>query len=169
MSGGKLTAKRRRNLKLDQCARTESTLKLVNTKLCLSDLNPYVLNHLLLFLDVTSLQQLAKTCTLFDQLISGQFITNLHLPLSKEFLQEVENAEVIEKKPVLRMTVSESQLEAFFGVEPGFIGTRNVAGLLNFQLSLLDLTKLRDLVIKPSSRDNNEGLGTCIFFFRSGA
>jgi len=166
MSGGKLTAKRRRNLKLDQCARTEITSKLVNTKLCLSDLNPYVLNHLLLFLDVTSLQQLAKTCTLFDQLISGQFITNLHLPLSKEFLQEVENAEVIEKKPVLRMTVSESQLEAFFGVEPGFIGTRNVAGLLNFQLSLLDLTKLRDLVIKPSSRDNNEGLGTCIFFFR---
>merc|ERR1719432_498289 len=64
------------------------------------------------------------------------------------------------------MTVSESQLEAFFGVEPDFIGTRNVAGLLNFQLSLLDLTKLRDLVIKPSSRDNNEGLGTCIFFFR---
>ena len=164
MSGVKSTAKRRRNLKLGHCAKTKSFLKIANTKLCLSSLNCDVLNHLLLFLDVPSLQQLAKTCTLFYQLISGQIITNLHVPLSKEFLHEVQNAAVFEKKPILRMILSEAHLEAEFGAQSDFIGFSSrefVTSLFKFQFSLLDLTKLRDLVIKPSTRGN----GSCNIFF----
>ena len=120
MSGGKSRAKLRRS-KLDQHATAKRFLELSNTRLFLSSLNIDVLNHLLLFLDVPSLQQLAKTCTLFHQLINGQAITNLHVPFSMEFLHEVNNAEVIEKKPVLRITVSESYMEAHFGAQRGFI------------------------------------------------
>ena len=164
MSGGKSTRKLKRS-KLAQHARAESFPKLVNTRLSLSSLNSDVLNHLLLFLDVPSLQQLAKTCSLFHRLINGQTITNLHLPFSEEFLQDLQNAEVIEKKPVLRLTVSESHLEAYFGAKPGFIGIRDfLTSLLNYQLALLDLTRLRDLVIKPST-SGTALRGSCNIFF----
>ena len=166
MSGGKSTRKLKRS-KLAQHAKAESFPKLVNTRLSLSSLNSDVLNHLLLFLDVPSLQLLAKTCSLFHRLINGQTITNLHLPFSEEFLQELQNAEVIEKKPVLRLTVSESYLEAYFGAKPGFIGISSrdfLTSLLNYQLALLDLTRLRDLVIKPST-GGTALRGSCNIFF----
>ena len=131
MSGRKSRAKLRRS-KSDQHATTKRFLEPSNTRLCLSSLNTDVLNHLLLFLDVPSLQQLAKTCTLFHQLINGQAITNLHVPFSKEFLHEVNNADVIEKKPVLRITLSESYLEALFGAQPGFISFSRRQGSLLF-------------------------------------
>ena len=167
MSGGKSRAKLRRS-KLDQHAMAKRFLELSSTRLCLSSLNTDVLNHLLLFLDGPSLQQLAKTCTLFHQLINGQAITNLHVPFSMEFLHEVNNAEAIEKKPVLRITLSESYLETYLGARPGFNGLCSrayVTSLLNYQLSLLDLTKLRDLVIKPSTGDHAFS-GSCNIFFK---
>ena len=121
--------------------------------LSLSSLNTYVLNHLLLFLDVPALEQLAKTSRFYDQLIHGQAITNLDIPLSQEFLQEMQNATVIEKKPVLRMTVRESDIGARFNgrlpIGKGFCSREFAISLLHYQLSLLDLTKLRDLVIEP--------------------
>ena len=123
------------------------------TRPSLSSLNSYVLNHLLLFLDVPALEQLAKTSRFFDQLINGQAITNLEVPLSQEFLQELHNASVIEKKPVLRITVRESdigaQLNGRLPNGKGFCSREFAISLLYYQLSLLDLTKLRDLVIEP--------------------
>jgi len=122
-------------------------------RLSLSSLNTYVLNHLLLFLDVPALEQLAKTSRFFEQLINGQAITNLDIPFSQELLQEMHNASVIEKKPVLRMTVRESNIGTLFnGRLPngkGFCSREFAISLLHFQLSLLDLAKLRDLVIEP--------------------
>ena len=151
MSGGKSKAK----LKVAKLCNTgpeEASLEVSYPRLSLSSLNTYVLHHLLLFLDVPSLEQLASTSTFFNQLIKGQTITNLHIPFSQEFLLEMHNTDVLEKKPVLRITVSETYMEAHLGVQPGFIDfcSREFAtNLLHYQLSLLDLTKLRDLVIEP--------------------
>ena len=124
-----------------------------STRLSLSSLNTYVLNHLLLFLDVPALEQLAKTSRFYDQLINGQAITNLDIPLSREFLQEMQDATVIEKKPVLRITLRESDIGAWLNGNlsngKGFCSREFAISLFHYQLSLLDLTKLRDLVIEP--------------------
>ena len=119
------------------------------TRLSLSSLNTYVLNHLLLFLDVPALEQLAKTSRFYEQLINGQAITNLDIPLSQEFLQEMHDANVIEKKPVLRITLRESDIEARLPNGRSFCSREFAISLFHYQLSLLDLTKLRDLVIEP--------------------
>ena len=119
------------------------------TRLSLSSLNTYVLNHLLLFLDVPALEQLAKTSRFFDQLINGQAITNLDIPLSQEFLQEMHDANVIGKKPVLRITLRESDIEARLPNGRSFCSREFAVSLFHYQLSLLDLAKLRDLVIEP--------------------
>lgn len=168
MSGGKSKAK----LKVAKLCNTgpeAASLEVSYPRLSLSSLNTYVLHHLLLFLDVPSLEQLASTSTFFNQLIKGQTITNLHIPFSQEFLLEMHNTDVLEKKPVLRITVSETYMEAHLGVQPGFIDfcSREFAtNLLHYQLSLLDLTKLRDLVIKPSSGGNPLSLsGSCTTTF----
>ena len=125
----------------------------ITNRLSLSSLNTYVLNHLLLFLDVPALEQLAKTSRFYEQLINGQSITNLDIPLSQEFLQEMHNAAVIEKKPVLRITVRESYIGAEFNGRltngKDFCSREFAISLLHYQLSLLDLAKLRDLVIEP--------------------
>ena len=76
------------------------------------------------------------------------------------------NADVIEKKPVLRLTVSESHFEAQFGehIKQKICSRDFAASVLHYQLSLLDLTKLRDLVIKPSSGGSPLS-GSCIKTF----
>ena len=52
-----------------------------------------VLEHLLTFLPVTSLQLLASTCTFLHQLIHGRTITNLEFPFTPAFLQELQRLE----------------------------------------------------------------------------
>ena len=121
---------------------------LFNTTTALSSLNIDVLNHLLLFLDVPALQQLAKTSRFFEQLINGRTITNLKIPFSQEFLQGLQGADVVEKKPVLRITVSEADIGAQL-TSQSFCSRNFAISLLFYQLSLLDLMKLRDLVIQP--------------------
>ena len=120
MTGGKSKAK----LKVAYLCKTGpgvASLQVSEPRFALSSLNTYALQHLLLFLDVPSLEQLASTSTFFHQLIKGQTITNLHIPFSQKFLLEIQKAGVIEKKPVLRITVSESYMEAHFGAQRGFI------------------------------------------------
>ena len=134
---------------------------LFNTTPALSSLNVYVLNHLLLFLDVPALQQLAKTSRFFEQLINGRTITNLKIPFSQEFLQELQGADVVEKKPVLRITVSEADIGAQL-TSQSFCSREFAISLLFYQLSLLDLTKLRDLVIQPKVHGPGEAFsGSC--------
>ena len=153
-SGCKLKSKQKRS-KHRHVSPAAASLGLSTTtsRPSLSSLNNYVLNHLLLFLDIPALEQLAQTSRFFDQLINGQVITNLAIPLSQEFLQEIHNASVIEKKPVLRITVRESdigtQLNGRLPNGKGFCSREFAVSLLYYQLSLLDLSKLRDLVIEP--------------------
>ena len=67
---------------------------------------PYdVLDHLLQFLDVESLTALGRTCSQFDLLINGRYLTTARLPFRKDgtFMKEIKGSEVIEKKPVLRI------------------------------------------------------------------
>ena len=69
-----------------------------------------VLEHLLTFLPVTSLQLLASTCTFLHQLIHGRTITNLEFPFTPAFLQELTTALTIDKKPLLRLACHEANL-----------------------------------------------------------
>ena len=102
-----------------------------------------VLEHLLTFLPVTSLQLLASTCTFLHQLIHGRTITNLEFPFTPAFLQELTTALTIDKKPLLRLACHEANL-------PGtWRSTYLVRLIAEIQLPMLDLTRLRELVLVP--------------------
>ena len=105
-----------------------------------------VLEHLLTFLPVTSLQLLASTCTFLHQLIHGRTITNLEFPFTPAFLQELTTALTIDKKPLLRLACHEANL-------PGtWRSTYLVRLIAEIQLPMLDLTRLRELVLVPDLR-----------------
>jgi len=96
-----------------------------------------VLEHLLLFLTVSSLQRLAATCSFLEQLIHGRFITTLEFPFAPAFLQELAAATSIDKKPVLRLICHQVKLTLLSptGMAMG--------------LAFTSLDRLRDLVLHP--------------------
>ena len=61
------------------------------------------------YLDVKSLEDLSKTCTFYDQMINGRYITTMTLPFKGDFLKELQKTEVIEKKPILRLEFKEGE------------------------------------------------------------
>ena len=105
----------------------------------LTDLPLAVLEHLLLFLPVSSLARLGATCTFLEQLIQGRFITNLEFPFAPSFLREVAAAASIDKKPVLRLTCHQATL-------PELSPTAMAMGL-----AFTSLHRLRDLVLLPDA------------------
>jgi len=109
-----------------------------------------VQEHLLTFLPVTSLQLLASTCTFLHQLIHGRTITNLEFPFTPAFLQELTSAFTIDKKPLLRLTCHEANLPCTW--HPYSRRARKVELIAEIQLALLDLTRLRELVLVPNLR-----------------
>ena len=65
---------------------------------------PYeVLLKLLRYLDVESLENLGGTCSQFDLLIHGRFLTSLAIPFDESFLKEIAATDTLEKKPLLRL------------------------------------------------------------------
>ena len=101
-----------------------------------------VLERLLLFLDVSSLEQFSSTCSFIHQLISGRHITSLCFPFSQNFINEVAASKIIEKKPVLRLCSQKTDINE--------MPKENIVDyMVSSQLALLDLTKLRDLLLVP--------------------
>jgi len=105
------------------------------------------LERLFNFLDVVSLAQLASTNHFFQQLVAGRYLFNIHFPFDQAFLDELGAASVIEKKPLLRMTCSKvisifPKRKAFQHAVPN-----GLQPLINYQLSMLDLSRLRDLTL----------------------
>ena len=113
---------------------------------CLTNLPNLVLSKLLQFLDVKSLENLSATCSLFDQLIAGQYITSISIPFSPEFVEEMKTSKSIDRKPLLKLEVGKSKsicLQVMLRRETG--SPSILEYLIDSQLSLLDLSKLREI------------------------
>jgi len=105
---------------------------------------PYVATRkLLLYLDVDTLENLSKTCSYFDQLISGRFITSLDFPLPLSFITEVATTSRMEKKPLLKIRCKKNDKMLF---TPRFADY-----MFHSQLSLLSLDKVREFDFVPAS------------------
>jgi len=105
------------------------------------------LEHLLLFLPVASLQLLGATCSFLHQLIHGRSITHLEFPFTPAFLQELAAAATIDKKPLLRLICCEASLPGTRGLYSTWAG--KMQRIAEIQLPLLDLSRLRELVLVP--------------------
>ena len=104
-----------------------------------------VLERLLLYLDVSSLEWLANSCSFFRQLVYGSCITTLEFPFSRDFIKEVAQSRAIEKKPLLRLRSSKKDDTTVPDDEDVF-----VEYMVSSQLALLNLTKLRELHLLPA-------------------
>ena len=107
-----------------------------------------VLEHLVIFLDVSSLEILATTCSFFHQLISGRHITSLDFPFSTQFLTELSLSPNIEKKPLLRIRSTKTDDTNVPDDEDVF-----VEYMVASQMALLSLTGLRELELVPKNLD----------------
>ena len=138
------------------------------------------LEILMSYIDVKSLESLGQTCSFFDLLINGTYLTSLSLPFDAHFLKEVYNTGTIEKKPLLRLTCPKSK-ESFgivFKDQPAAQGIvppspqttmsdmsvhRVISDskqditdyLIHSQLSILNLEKLREIDLIPKEHSAN--------------
>ena len=124
---------------------------------------PYVVTtKLLLYLDVDSLENMSSTCSYFDQLITGRFLTSINFPFPVDLISKVQNADCMEKKPLLKLKCKKSKDK--FKEFPGYFSYANsfhkiIANkscdmkdyLVLSQMSLLSLDKLREVELVPDS------------------
>jgi len=118
-----------------------------------------VQNRFLSYLDVTSIESLGRTCSHFDLLINGRFLTSLSLPLDHNFLQELTETNTLEKKPLLRLESNKpresgnKEDDTWYGhFMAKFIDSKRSLKdyIIHSQMSLLSLSQVReiDLVAK---------------------
>jgi len=130
---------------------------------------PYELQEKLLrYLDVAALESLSKTCSHFDLMINGRYLTSLGLPLDQVFLKEVAESTSLEKKPLLRLECKKPREEAPGDYEPflsKFVDCKRSLReyIIHSQMALLSLHKVReiDLVAKdfrPEDLKNASGM-----------
>ena len=127
---------------------------------------PYcVVKYLLLYLDVESLENLSQTCSYFDQMIAGKFLTSIDFPFPAEFIREVNGTDGIDKKPLLRLNCKKTRkvLKIFPDMPDDYsepISFHNLIVdscphttdyLVMSQLSLLSLHRLREVDLVPES------------------
>ena len=89
----------------ESAVRIISKFKTESNTVSLYSLPNLVLSRLLQFLDVESLENLSATCSMFDQLIAGQYLTSISIPFSPEFVTEIKTAKSIDKKPLLKLEI----------------------------------------------------------------
>ena len=157
-----------------------SKQQITETPPSLLTLPALALEILMSYIDVKSLESLGQTCSFFDLLINGTYLTSLSLPFDAHFLKEVYNTGTIEKKPLLRLTCPKSK-ESFgivFKDQPAAQGIvppspqttmsdmsvhRVISDskqditdyLIHSQLSILNLEKLREIDLIPKEHSAN--------------
>ena len=137
--------------------RNISKFKTGSTTTCLTNLPHLVLFKLLQFLDVQSLENLSATCSLFDEMIAGQYLTSISIPFSPEFVREMKTSKSIDKKPLLKLEFGKSKRICLQTMLRGDNTIDRISHILEYliesQLSLVDLRQLReiDLVFNTSS------------------
>jgi len=136
----------------------EPRVKKVAQIVCLTSLPSLVLEKLLQYLDVKSLENLSATCRLFEHLTAGQYLLSINIPFPTEFLRELNSVTFIEKKPLLKIECRKLEnyrskdLQMLVGVELGYC-PNILEYLLGTQLSLLDLSKLREIDLIQGNLD----------------
>jgi hypothetical protein len=121
----------------------------------LGSLPLHILERILLCLDIRSLQSLASTSSSM-QLINGRNILDLKLPFRQDFLSELTAAASIDKKPLLRIT---------WQTEKGYNRPKSSPScfsLLRFQLSLLSLDNLREIIITTKPIHQSHPFDHCV-------
>ena len=102
-----------------------------------------VLDHLLGYLDVDSMEALGRTCSQMDLLINGRYLTSVELPFPKRgsFMKAIDSSEVIEKKPVLKVLCPRA-------LDHEGVWKRKYQ--LDTHLRLLSLKRVREVDLLPS-------------------
>ena len=92
--------------------------------------------------NLQSLEALGKTCSHFDKMINGRYLTTLNLPFGEEFLNDIKESKIYEKKPVLKLQCKNplSMFDSSF---------KEKEYTIKYQLSLLNLSKVRELDLVP--------------------
>ena len=136
------------------CALESST----STSSSLTTLPYVVVRELLMYLDVDTLESLSASCSYFDELISGRFLTSIDLPLPQYFISEVATSSRLEKKPLLKLRCKKTE-ENFWKIFPTEYSTPTSSAdyMLQTQLSLLSLDKIRELDLVPGGLSRSEG------------
>ena len=123
---------------------------------------PYVVTtKLLLYLDVETLENLSLTCSFFDQMIAGKFLTSINFPFPADFISEVMNADCLYKKPLLKLRCKNKKAFPDLSDTPQNqslvyrIIVNKCCGMTDYlvlsQMSLLSLDKLREVDLMPDS------------------
>ena len=123
-------------------------------------------------MDVTSLEQLSQTCSYFDQLINGKYLTSLCVPFDAHFLKEISTTSVVEKKPLLKLRCPKSEelfKVVYDDVDVPSVKTQmmsqmsvhrvlvditpniNTDYMIHLQLSFLNLEELREIDLIPET------------------
>ena len=111
---------------------------------------PYDVQNLLTrYLDVRSLEALAQTCSHFDLMINGRYLTSVNIPFNpnRGLMAEVKRSDVLEKKPLLRLKCKISYSFIQF-MEAGFHAKQY---LLESQMGLLCLSSVREVDLVPKN------------------
>ena len=112
----------------------------------LLDLPLDIVDYLLSFLDVSSLESLGLTCSLLRHLVFGRkLIPTLEFPFSQKYLNNITLSNTIEKKAVLRLRSCKTDETIVPDDEDVF-----VEYFIASQLTLLNLSKLRELYLLPT-------------------
>ena len=135
-------------------AKKPSETKSLSPPLTLLCLPVEIQNRFLSYLDVSSMESLGQTCSHFDLLINGRFLTSLSLPLDTTFLQEVKETKALEKKPLLRLESSKPRESGSKEEDAGyghfmakFIDSKRSLKeyIITSQMSLLSLSRVREI------------------------
>ena len=130
------------------------------------DLPHLAMERIMNLLDVKGIEALGQTCSYFDQLICGNFITSLNFPFDESFIEAINSTKSMDKKPLLRLVCNKSK--SFINVDSSNKSTsfnlvkntsiqkivasacsETIEYLVYSQFSLLSLNQLRELDLCP--------------------
>ena len=133
------------------------------------DLPQLAMERILDLLDVKGIEALGQTCSFFDELICGNYITTLNFPFDESFVEAIYSTKSLDKKPLLRLVCNKSK--AFIN-DPNVDSSKKSSSLnvvrnasiqkivstacpetieylVYSQFSFLSLNQLRELDLRP--------------------
>ena len=111
----------------------------------LATLPGLVHQKLLTYLDVQSMESLSKTCSVFDILINGQYLTAVNIPHDVDFYKEIRKTG-FDVKPILKLQSDKNYPVDYFIADWGKFA---IDYIINTQLSMLVTTSLREIDLVP--------------------
>ena len=94
------------------------------------------------------MEALSQTCSHFDLMINGRYLTTVIFPFAGGFLKDIEQSQIFEKKSVLRLECKNNFASNHLNM---FVESSSFTKdyLIETQLSLLNMTKLREVDLFP--------------------